>query len=131
VSIINGIATIVMTMIVYVVEAVMSLLGITQWENGRYLLENSLINYDQIASVPSLYHIVSPEWQPWMNDTIIGHIIKMFGVSLDLSWITTPFREFYESLAPEQGVIIGMIVLLIPIVYLGIVYYKNRHYVSG
>ncbi len=131
VSFINGIATILMGSIVAMVDAVLGALGLGIWENGRYFLDNALIKYSQIANVPSLYHIVEPTWQSFMNDTIIGHILGWFKIEMNLSWMVAPFREFYAGVLPEQAVILGLVIISVPLVFLGYVYYKNRHHLSG
>jgi hypothetical protein len=131
VAIINGIASIFLGLIVAVVEAIFGVLGLGQWANGRYLLSNSLISYDQIANVPSLYHIVTPAWQPWMNDTIIGHVLHLLGIPLNFSMFSDQFRAFYLGLSPDQAVILGLIIIMIPIVYLAVVYYRNRYHFAA
>jgi len=135
VSFINGIATILLGSVVFMVESILGALGVfkggEQWTNGRYLMDNALIKHSQIANIPSLYTIVTPRWQPWMNDTIIGHLLKLFRVKADLSLISKPFREFYLSLSPEHAVVLGLVLILIPILFLIMVYYKNRHYLTG
>ena len=131
VSAINGVATILMGSIVAMVDAIMGALGLGVWENGRYFLENALIKYSQIANVPSLYAVKEPAWESYMNNTIIGEVLKIFGISLDLSWFAAPFQSFYTGLAPEQAVVLGLVILAIPIVFLGYIYYKNRHLIAG
>jgi len=135
VSVINGIATILLGSVVFMVESILKALGVLreweQWSNGRYLMNNALIKHSQVANIPSLYTIVTPRWQPWMNDTIIGHLLKLFNVKADLSLISRPFREFYLSLSPEHAVVLGIVIILIPILFLAVVYYKNRHYLTG
>ena len=129
---INGLFSIVMGSIIYVVEAIFNALNIgTVWQNGRDLLENSLINLDQIANVPSLYHIVTPEWRPEYNTTIISKILEVLGIQTDFTMFSDKFKEFYISLSPEYAVIIGLAIVAIPIVYLLVVYYKNRYQIYG
>lgn len=136
VSLINGITSIIMGALVGLVEAFLGWLkignlnpqtGVYEWDNGRYLLTHSLITYSQIADVPSLYHVITPTWQPFMNDTIIGHVLGLLGVSLDFSWLTSPFEDFYTNLPAEQAVVLGCFIIALPILFLAWVYYRNRH----
>jgi hypothetical protein len=126
VALINGIASLFLGMVVYVVEAIFSVLNLGTWENGRHLLENSLINYDQIANVPSLYEIVKPGWENWMNESLLSKIIEILGFDTNFSMFSDQFEAFYLALSPTQAVIIGLVIILIPIVYLAAVYYRNR-----
>ncbi len=98
------------------------------WVQGHELLENSLIPYDMIASVPSLMHIVTPDWKPWFNDSIIGHLLNMAGIKASLTFISDPFRQFYETLDTTSALLFGLGIAAIPIVFLAYVYFKNRHH---
>jgi hypothetical protein len=97
------------------------------WTQGHEILENSLISYDQIASVPSLMTVVTPEWQGYFNDTIAGHILDMFGVQASLAFLSDPVREFYTSLEPMYAMAIGCCIVAIPVILLAIIYYRNSH----
>jgi len=130
VTIINAATSIVMGVIVWLVQAVFNALGLGVWTNGQTLMQTSLLEYSQIANIPSLYTIVTPSWQPWMNDPLIGHLFKMAGISFDFSWLFTPFKNFYSALPPEQAVVLGLTIIAVPIIFLVYVYYKNRHHIN-
>ncbi len=132
VALINGISSMFLGIVVYVVEAVLGFLGMSSWENGRYLMENGLINYDQIASIPSLYEIITPEWTDSMNTTIISKVLTLLGFNSEsFSIFSGQFEAFYIGLEPLHAMIIGLSIILIPIAYLLIVYYKNRARIIG
>ena len=134
VTIINGIASIIMGAIIWVIEAIMDFFMTGEgyyWTNGHELLDNALIKYSQIANVPELYHIVTPTWEPWMNEPLFAHLMGMLGISFDLSWIGAPIRAFYSGLPVEQAMIIGLAIIIAPIAFLIYIYYKNRHVLAG
>lgn len=98
------------------------------WTQGHELMENSLISYEMISEVPSLMIIVTPEWQSWFNDSIIGHLLNMLGIKASLTFISDPFRQFYESLDPTAALMFGLLIVAIPVGFLAYVYFKNRHH---
>lgn len=130
VAIINGVTTIFMSAVIFLVESILGMLpgDAMLWDNGRELMNNALIKYGQVANIPSLYHIVEPDWQSWMNNTIIGQVIGWFGFKWDLSWLVAPFHDLYTGLDAGQAVVLGCIIIGIPIIFLAVVYYKNRHH---
>lgn len=150
VAIINGVVTVIMSTAIWIFEAILAFFTRTgmkwvpnpepaalppmihvpnsYWTEGHVLMHNSLIRYDQITSIPSLMTATTPGWTSWMNDTIIGHILGLLGVSLNFSWLTKPFSDFYSSLDTTQAVAVGGIIIAIPIVFLVVVYFKNRHH---
>ena len=143
VTLINGLVRMMMSAVIWAVEAITKFFVIRgtppkivngvqvppeYWVDGHALLENSMIQYDQIANVPSLMIVVTPGWKDWMNTTIIGKIIEWFGWNYDLSWLTSPFKEVYEGLPAEQALVLGLLIILVPIVFLVWVYYRNRHH---
>ena len=150
VSFINGIVTLLMNVIIWMVESVLGLfmnhnaepkhipnpdpaadnwiyVDPNYWTEGHQLLHGSLIKYNQIANVPSLMLVSSPGWESWMNEPIFSKLFNIFGISLDLSWLAAPIREFYSNLAPAQAVAVGLCIIAIPIVFLIVVYWRNRH----
>lgn len=131
VALINGIASLFLGVIVYVVEAIFSVLNLGAWENGRHLLENSLINYDQLANIPSLYQVEKPPWENWMNESILSKVIDILGFDTDFSMFSDQFRTFYLALSPTEAVIIGLVIILIPIIWLAAVYFRNRYRINN
>lgn len=127
VALINGISSMILGVIVYVVEAVLGFLNMGTWENGRYLMENGLISYDQIASIPSLYEIQTPVWSDAMNTTIISKVLEIMGFNAEsFNLFSEQFKTFYLNLEPIHAMVFSLMIVLIPLIYLVVVYYRNR-----
>jgi len=109
------------------------------WFDGHMILEGSLIRYDLLANVPSLYVIVAPKWESWMYEPLI---VKMFqyipglqGIADGLGelnrGIAGGFATFVDTAEGWQVVLVGLMPIMIIIAIVLFVYYRNRHYVYG
>lgn len=139
VSLINMIASVIMGAIIFIAEFVLQFLlgknavdpytgeSVYRWEGGRQLFEGSLIEYSDIAAVPQLMHIQEPAWQPWMNDTMIGHLMGLMGITDAFGWIGESFENFYTGLDWAQATALGCLIVAIPIGLLIYTYWKNRY----
>jgi hypothetical protein len=140
IAVINGVATIFMGFIVWVVEGIMNLfIGGYYWANGHGLLEHSLIRYDQISTgIPSLLTPVKPEWHNWFNTTIIAKLfehvpgMQAFVDGLN-NFVANTIGKAFNDLA--QGptwvlVGVGLLPMILVIVALAIIYFKNRQHLQ-
>jgi len=129
VTLINATATIIMYGLINAVEIVTSFMRVPRWTAGRELVEKSLIQFDQLAEVPSLMTVIEPEWQSWMNNALITHLLfNVFKVDYPLTWLSKPVSDFYASLDAGQAMMVGLMIIAIPIGLIAFAYFKNRHH---
>jgi len=139
IAIINGVATVFMGFIIWVVEAIMHIFMGSSWSwwNGRALMENSLISYHSIAgNVPSLLTIQTPVWQGWFNTTLIvklfEHIPALQGIvdaynDFIVAGMRNAFAGFVNTAEGWQVILVGLIPLFAVIGVLIYIYYTNRY----
>jgi hypothetical protein len=98
------------------------------WYQGHLLLEGTLINYNEIATIPTLMVAETPMWQDWMNTTLIVRLIQLLGLDsfaetfkeYTTKGISSAFESFIEFAPPWMVVIVG----LLPAILLGIGVYE-------
>jgi hypothetical protein len=147
IAVINGVATIFMGFIIWIVESIMGFFippknNIPyQWTNGRGLMENSLIKYTQVmpGNIPALLTPVAPTWQPWFNTTLIAklfeHIpgLQAFANAMN-DFINNSIGKAFSDLAGSSPAWIVVIVGLLPIIAVILViiaiYLKNKQYLQ-
>jgi hypothetical protein len=138
IGVVNGVATIFMGFIIWIVEAIMGVfMNGYHWVNGRDLLTNSLITYNTVADVPSLLTVKVPEWQNWFNTTLIAKLLEHVpGLQafvnayndVVVKAIKNVFSGFVESAPGWQVILIGLIPIFIIAAIVIIVYVRNRKY---
>jgi hypothetical protein len=139
IAVVNGVASIFMGFIIWIVEAIMHIfLGSGwQWWNGRGLMENSLISYHAIApgGAPALLSVQAPVWQNWFNTTLIVKLLEHIPGAqafidayntVVVGGIHNAFSGFVGSAPGWMIIVVGLIPLLATISVLVYVYYKNK-----
>jgi hypothetical protein len=146
VGVINGVITVFMGFIIWIVEAIMGIFmhnyhengrDMFMWYNGRGLMENSLISYTTVAQVPNLLTIEAPKWQNWFNTTLIVKIFELVpGLqgfvdaynNVVVGAIEDVFSGFVGTAPGWQVILIGLAPILAIVAIVIVVYMRNRKY---
>lgn len=109
------------------------------WYQGHLLLQGTLIDYSQIATIPSLMVAEAPNWTDAMNVTLVSKLIALLGLDNIAGefehWISigvgNAFEGFIDFAPPWMVVLVGLLPAIILAVGVYWYYRKNKHKIEA